>query len=112
MRRFTFTAMFIAAATVANAHDWYDDKFDPQMKYKCCGGFDCRAVPRSSVQPRTDGGYTYLPHNFNIPPDRVQESEDDQYHICEDTYVVTNQTYWRCFFAPRANVSLSFLTSR
>ena len=112
MRRFTFTAMCIAAATVANAHDWYDDKIDPQMKYKCCGGFDCRAVPRSSVQPRTDGGYTYLPHNFNIPPDRVQESEDDQYHICEDTYVVTNQTYWRCFFAPRANVSLSFLTSR
>ena len=106
MRRFIFTLMFIAAAAAANAHDWYQDKIDPQMKYKCCGGFDCRAVPRSSVQPRLDGGYTYLPHNFNIPPDRVQESPDGQYHICEDRYVVTNQLYWRCFFAPRGSVSL------
>ncbi len=53
MRRVIFTAICIAVATAANAHDWYEDKIDPQMKYKCCGGFDCRAVPRSSVQPRT-----------------------------------------------------------
>jgi hypothetical protein len=106
MRRFVFTAMCIAAATSANAHDWYEEKFDPQTKFKCCGGSDCRAIPRSSVRSRIDGGYTYLPHNFTIPRDRVQESPDGQYHICENTYVVTNQLYWRCFFAPRVNVSL------
>ena len=106
MRLFIFTAMCILAATAANAHDWYEEKIDPQMKYKRCGGSDCRAVPQSSVQSRIDGGYTYLPHDFTIPPNRVQESPDGQYHICEDTYVVTNKVYWRCFSAPRVNVSL------
>src|SRR5262245_49152381 len=105
MRRFMIMAMCIAA-TAANAHDWYEGKIDPQTKLKCCGGSDCRAIPRSSVLSRTDGGYIYLPHNFIIPPDRVQESQDDQYHICENTYVVTNQLYCRCFFAPRVKVSL------
>lgn len=106
MRRSIFTAMCIAAATAANAHDWYTDKIDPRTKLKCCGGSDCHAVPLSSVQPRIDGGYIYLPHNFNIPRERVQQSSDDQYHICEGTYVVTNQLYLRCFFAPRVKVSL------
>lgn len=105
MRSLVFT-MCIATATAASAHEWYEDKIDPLTKFKCCGGSDCRAVPRSSVRSRIDGGYTYVPHNFNIPRDRVQESPDGQYHICESTYVVTNQLYWRCFFAPRANVSL------
>ncbi|TCU11026.1 hypothetical protein EV132_11922 [Rhizobium sullae] len=107
MRRFIFTAICIAAATAANAHDWYQDTIDPQTKFKCCGGSDCRAIPRSSVRSRIDGGYTYLPHDFTIPRDRVQESPDGQYHICESTYVVTNQLYWRCFFAPRVNVSMT-----
>ncbi|WP_457153404.1 hypothetical protein [Mesorhizobium sp. P5_C1] len=106
MRRFIVTAVCIAAATVASAHDWYENKFDPQTKFKCCGGSDCRAIPRSSVRMRGDGGYIYLPHNFIIPRDRVQESPDDQYHICENTYVVTNQLYLRCFFAPRVKISL------
>ena len=105
LMKLTLAAMFIAVSTATSAHDWYEDKFDPQMKYKCCGGFDCRAVPQSSVQSRTDGGYTYLPHNFTIPPDRVQESPDGQYHICEDTYFGTNQAYWRCFFAPHVHTS-------
>jgi hypothetical protein len=52
MRRFIFMAMCIAAATAANAHDWYEDKTDPQTKFKCCGGSDCRAIPRSSVRSR------------------------------------------------------------
>jgi hypothetical protein len=108
MGRFLFTAMWIAAAaTVANAHDWYEHKIDPQMKFKCCGGSDCRSIPRSAVQSRSDGGYTYLPHNFTIPRDRVQESPDNQYHICEGTYAVTNHLYLRCFFAPRVKVSLT-----
>lgn len=107
MRRFIFTAICIAAATAANAHDWYEGTIDPQTKFKCCGGSDCRAIPPSSVRSRVDGGYTYLPHNFTIPRDRVQESPDGQYHICESTYVVTNQLYWRCFFAPRVNVSMT-----
>ena len=79
------------AATAANAHDWYEDKIDPQMKFKCCGGSDCRAVPQSSVQSRIDGGYIYLPHNFNIPQNRVQQSPDGQYHICENTYALTTR---------------------
>ena len=106
MRRFIFTAMCIAAATAASAHDWYKDRIDPQTKFKCCGGSDCRAIPRSSVRSRIDGGYIYLPHDFIIPPDRVQDSPDGQFHICESTYVITNQLYLRCFFAPRVKVSL------
>ena len=106
MRRFIFTAMCIAVATAASAHDWYEDRIDPQTKFKCCGGSDCRAIPSSSVRSRIDGGYIYLPHNFIIPKDRVQESPDGQYHICENTYVITNQLYLRCFFAPRVKISL------
>ena len=106
MQRFIFTAICMFVATLANAHNWYEDKIDPQMKFKCCGGSDCRAVPQSSVRSRIDGGYTYLPHNFTIPPDRVQESPDDQYHICESTYV-NNQVYWRCFL-PLVSKSLYF----
>ncbi|MDX8433681.1 MULTISPECIES: hypothetical protein [Mesorhizobium] len=105
MRRLIFSAICIAATTGANAHDWYEDKIDPLTKFKCCGGHDCRAIPQSSVRSRTDGGYTYLPHGFNIPRERVQESPDGQYHICENTYVITNQPYLRCFFAPRVKVS-------
>jgi Zn ribbon nucleic-acid-binding protein len=106
MRRFIVTAVCVAASASASAHDWYEDRVDPQTRFKCCGGADCRAIPRSSVQSRINGGYIYLPHGFNIPRSRVQESEDNQYHICEGTYVVTNQLYLRCFFAPRADVSL------
>ena len=105
LMKLTLAAMLAAVSTATSAHDWYEDKFDPQLKVKCCGGFDCRAVPHSSIRSRTDGGYTYMPHNFTIPPDRVQESPDGQYHICEDTYFGTNQAYWRCFFAPQVSVS-------
>jgi hypothetical protein len=101
MRRFISTAVCIAASTSAYAHDWYQDKIDPETRFNCCGGSDCHTVPRSSVQFRIEGGYIYLPHNLNIPRSRVQESPDDQYHICEGTYVVTSQLYLRCFFAPR-----------
>ena len=106
MRRFIFTAMCIAAAKAANAHDWYEDRIDPQTKLMCCGGYDCRAIPQSSVQSRMNGSYFYIPHEFTIQRDRVQESPDNQYHICESTYAVTKQFYLRCFFAPRVNVSL------
>jgi hypothetical protein len=105
MRRVIITAIYIfVAAFAANAHDWYEDKIDPLTKFKCCGGSDCRAIPQSTVRSRSDGGYTYLPHNFTIPPDRVQKSPDGQYHICESTYV-NKQVYLRCFFAPRVDVS-------
>ena len=110
MRRFIFTAMCIAVSASANAHDWYQDKIDPQTRFKCCGSFDCHPIPRSSVQSRTDGGYIYLPENYNISRSRTQESPDDQFHICEGTYVVTNQLYLRCFFAPRVKVSLGAST--
>ena len=106
MRRFILAAVFMVGATAADTHDWYEDKVDPEMKIRCCDGTDCRAIPRSSVRSRIDGGYTYLPHNFNIPRDRVQDSPDDQFHICEGTYVITNHAYLRCFFAPRSKVSL------
>lgn len=106
MRSLIVTAICIAAATGANAHDWYTDKIDPVTKFRCCGGTDCRPIPQSSVQSRVDGGYVYLPDGFNISRDRVQESPDDQYHICENHYVITNQPYLRCFFAPRAKISL------
>ncbi|TGS16182.1 hypothetical protein EN852_011290 [Mesorhizobium sp. M2E.F.Ca.ET.209.01.1.1] len=108
MRRVIVTAICLAAATGANAHDWYQNKVDPVTNFKCCGGTDCRPIPESSVQSRADGGYVYLPDGFNIPRDRVQESPDGRYHICENHYVITNQPYLRCFFAPRLKVSRLF----
>ncbi|MBZ9767462.1 hypothetical protein LB526_11905 [Mesorhizobium sp. CA6] len=105
MRRVIVTAMWIVAATCADAHDWYENKVDPVTNFKCCGGTDCRPIPESAVQSGADGGYVYLPDGFNIPPDRVQESPDGRYHICENHYVITNQPYLRCFFAPRLKVS-------
>ncbi|UCI24873.1 hypothetical protein [Mesorhizobium sp. B2-8-5] len=99
------TAMWIGAATGANAHDWYENKVDPVTNFKCCGGTDCRPIPESAVQSMADGGYVYLPEGFNIPRERVQESPDGRYHICENHYVITNQPYLRCFFAPRLKVS-------
>lgn len=112
MRRVILTAMCFAAMTGANAHDWYENKVDPVTNFKCCGGRDCRPIPQSSVQSRADGGYLYLPDGFNIPRDRVQESPDDQYHICENNYVITHQPYLRCFFAPRLKVSQVLPTPR
>lgn len=105
MRRFILAVVFIVGATGADTHDWYEDKIDPVMKIRCCDGIDCRAIPRSSVRPGSNGSYTYLPHNLNIPRERVQDSPDDQFHICEGTYVITNHVYLRCFFAPRNKVS-------
>lgn len=106
MLGFISTALCIAAVTDANAHDWYENTIDPVTRLKCCGGSDCRPIPQSSVRAKLDGGYVYLPHGFNIPRERVQESPDGQFHICENTYVITNQPYLRCFFAPRLKVSL------
>ncbi|MGE3366136.1 MAG: hypothetical protein AB7I34_22125 [Rhizobiaceae bacterium] len=106
MRRIILASIFMARVTTADAHDWYEDKIDPELKIQCCDGTDCRAIPRSSVRLRSDGGYTYLPHNLNIPRERVQDSPDEQFHICEGTHVLTNHVYLRCFFAPRNKVSM------
>jgi hypothetical protein len=106
----------------ADAHDWYTGKSDPVMHWKCCGKRDCRPLDNDEVRPARDGSGYFVkqpePYSRNDPPtgewfvpkDRVQASEDNQFHICE-TLVPTGRVgklrmSWMCFFAPMSTSSI------
>ena len=95
-------AIILIAISPAAAHDWYENKTDPVTVLDCCGSSDCHPIPDSAVRPKPDGGYIYKPHSFNIPPNRVQKSEDGRYHICMGQIKNYRHTEWNwyCFFAP------------
>jgi hypothetical protein len=100
-------------ASTASAHDWYEDRSDPVTGKTCCGGHDCRAIPSRDVQALANGGFRYKPYNYYIPPERVQPSPDEQYHLCDPTALLSSPSAperskipgylkrWICFFAPR-----------
>lgn len=100
----------------AFAHEWYSKRHDPVTYGACCGGSDCAKL---EIQPgmltANDDGYRlklsaeqaakinpyrYLAVDITIPWDRIQDSEDGNYHIClpmDDGRVRDN---FFCFFAP------------
>lgn len=106
----------------AEAHDWYTKKVDPVHKKGCCGGSDCAVLPidipgvltieregyrvrltleqAKLINPQRKELFDHL-----IPWDRVQPSEDLNYHIC--IMAKDYESYWRdprdgtyCFFEP------------
>ena len=118
MLRVASLVVFMAfAATSANAHLWYSEKRDPVYKNGCCGGSDCaelQIVP--GVLSAEKDGYrirlTYeqakainpnsvFPLDALVEWERVQPSEDGNYHICIMSYGRTApQDGVYCFFAP------------
>src|SRR5262245_42902856 len=77
-------------ASGAPAHDWYEDTADPLTKKPCCGGFDCRSIPDNDIEPLPNGGFRYKRYGYYIPPERVQPSPDDHYHLCDPTALLSS----------------------
>lgn len=93
-----FCLVVIAAlmSRPASAHEWYSNYRDPVWGVSCCGGHDCARVDASHVsisatgyrivltleQAKAINPYATRPLDAEIPMERVQISEDGQYHIC------------------------------
>jgi hypothetical protein len=102
----------------ASAHSWYSKKHDPVYMGSCCGGSDCHefaAIPDESITAEATGFRIRLTGeqahainpNTNIPIDalvtydRVQPSEDGNWHICIMTFSRANERGGiYCLFAP------------
>lgn len=105
---------FIVAA---QAHEWYSSKTDPVTKQSCCGGTDCSryVISHHNLFPEKDGfrivltidrtiainPYSVAPIDAFVAYERVQPSEDGDWHLCisahkRDGY--TSGVY--CLFMP------------
>jgi hypothetical protein len=100
----------------AGAHSWYSDKFDPVTKRGCCGIRDCNKIvltPKNFTP--VQGGFrvrltkeqamrinpTRLEAvDIFIPDERVQPSDDGNYHLCIPNYNGATQGDFYCFFEP------------
>lgn len=108
----------LLAPTPAMAHEWYMDKRDPWYpNQSCCGGMDCAQliiepgvmtteaegyrIRLSLEQSRRINAYSQAPIDALIPWERVQPSEDGNYHICIMSQHRENDRHGvYCFFAP------------
>jgi hypothetical protein len=106
----------LGAASHANAHSWYSVKRDPVTTKGCCGNSDCHEVKLSpeNYAPEADGFRVRLtveqartinpnrvdPLDIFVPFDRVQPSEDGNFHLCIPTRNGLTQGDFYCFFAP------------
>ena len=88
------------------AHDWYKGKKDPVTRRDCCDRTDCEAVDPNIVRSLPGGNFRV--GRFFIPRNRVQKSEDNNYHLCRRK-LNPNSNAWLCFFAPQ---SVTFLDLR
>ena len=114
------TAALVSACLVigpANAHSWYIYKTDPVFHNSCCGGHDCAMwaiqpgeltaeangyrVRLTLERTRTINPNSTLPLDALVIWDRVQPSEDGNWHLCiADT---SRDIGWHgvyCLFAP------------
>lgn len=117
--RLGLTLVFLAlTATFAEAHSWYSEKTDPVTKHGCCGGSDCHEIriDSSNYTPEANGFRIRLtveqakvinpgrlePLDIFVPFERVQPSEDGNFHLCIPRF--NNVTYgdFYCFFMPGA----------
>ena len=92
-----FTAL-LCLSSAASAHTWYSGKTDPVWMNSCCGGTDCAAwiiqpgelssepeglrVRLSLERSRTINPYSMHPIDALVTWDRVQPSEDGNWHLC------------------------------
>jgi hypothetical protein len=101
----------------AHAHGWYAEKSDPVYGNPCCGGTDCgMLVIAREVLTAEPGGYRIrltLEETRRINPysaapidalvtwNRIQPSEDGNYHICLMSFHRDNERGGiYCLFAP------------
>ena len=91
-----------AASSTVQAHSWYSEKKDPVFKHSCCGGTDCAqlVITRTAFSAEENGyrirltleetrkinPYSMAPINAVVTWDRVQPSEDGNWHICIMTH--------------------------
>ena len=120
---FSAVAMFTIAlgaffgATKAEAHSWYKYKTDPVYHNSCCGGQDCAMwailpgelsaeanglrVRLSLERSRMINPYSQYPIDAVVIWDRVQPSEDGNWHLCVMTaYRGDDRGGIYCLFAP------------
>ncbi len=111
-------AVFVFLAPLAHSHEWYSEKKDPVFKHSCCGGTDCNefaAVPDETITAEAGGYRIILTHeqakkinpyamsgiNGLVTWERVQPSEDGNWHICIMTSHRDNARGGiYCLFAP------------
>ena len=70
----------------AVAHDWYTNLVDPVTGYSCCGGHDCRPVPREDVRLGQDGDLELFLDGAwrHVDPRKILKisSPDSRVHAC------------------------------
>ena len=70
----------------AVAHDWYTNLVDPVTGYSCCGGQDCRPVPREDIRLGQDGDLElFLDGKWrHVDPQKILKisSPDSRVHAC------------------------------
>lgn len=110
-------AGFVLMAADAWPHSWYSDKIDPVYKQSCCGGSDCAVwkiepgeltaeatgyrVRLSLEKSKTINPYSMNPVDAVVTWDRVQPSEDGNWHLCIMTKMRENARGGiYCLFAP------------
>jgi hypothetical protein len=113
-------AFVFLAPVLAHAHSWYSQKRDPIFgkMTSCCGGSDCAPLDvkfidfsdargiRVTLTPEQARAINYLRRTgFDefIDYARIQDSEDNQWHIClmGDTVSSDPRRGYYCIFAPR-----------
>ena len=93
-----FTVLGPVVAHKAKAHDWYSKYKDPRFAWSCCGGIDCSRLTVDPVNLTMEEGgyrvrltleqaqminrYAQYPVDAVVAWDRVQASEDGNYHLC------------------------------
>jgi hypothetical protein len=120
MKTFAFAFLVAAVPSVvsaAHAHSWYSERIDPVFRQSCCGGSDCaQLVISAEVLTAEERGYhirltleqtrrinphSSAPIDAIVTWERVQPSEDGNYHICLMTTRRDNERGGiYCLFAP------------
>lgn len=107
-------ALFLMPAPTLS-HEWYGKKQDPKFHGNCCGENDCDKIDWSQITLE-DNGYRIrltlkeaqvinpeaeFPVDSLVIWDRVQQSDDLNYHVCIfPTDRKLPQSGVRCFFVP------------
>jgi hypothetical protein len=91
---------FLFAPSVSLAHSWYSQRQDPVYRNGCCGGSDCSKIDGSWLtqeeagyrvrltvdQARAVNPNASYPVNAMVGWNRVQISEDGNFHLCIFTF--------------------------
>lgn len=109
-------AVFIIDANRAHSHSWYSGQRDPVTNGNCCGGSDCAILKLEPgvLTPDGDGYIIRLtleqarkinparktPFEALIKRERIQPSEDGNWHICIPTDSGLVRDDFFCFFEP------------